>query len=212
MYEFTSTVLEANNYQIFKINVNAIRNNAIVKVTLQSTNTGGIGRTSGSYMLVSVTRVDGNAGFSIHQHINGDMTISEPVVSGTEVIFGAFVSNNGTGVNIGYGCRVEVISSNPSAFTFTTIAPGTAHSGTANSNTNRLFTSGSERMRITSAGDVGIGTTTPGAKLEVNGTVLVSSTNNLTVRSITTGAAATSGTITGTWTLTAGSKLAEASI
>jgi hypothetical protein len=66
---------------------------------------------------------------------------------------------------------------------------------------------GAEAMRITSAGNVGIGTTTPGAKLEVNGTVLVSSTNNLTVRSITTGAAATSGTITGTWTLTAGSKL-----
>jgi hypothetical protein len=79
--------------------------------------------------------------------------------------------------------------------------------GSVNNNALQLGTNSNIRMTVAAGGNVGIGTDSPGAKLEVNGTVLVSSTNNLTVRSITTGAAATSGTITGTWTLTAGSKL-----
>ena len=41
-----------------------------------------------------------------------------------------------------------------------------------------LLSGGSERMRITSAGNVGIGTTSPGAKLDVNGDALI---NGLTV-------------------------------
>jgi hypothetical protein len=41
----------------------------------------------------------------------------------------------------------------------------------------------------------------------VTGPLTVATTNNLTVRTITTGANTTSGTITGNWTLTAGSRL-----
>jgi hypothetical protein len=46
-----------------------------------------------------------------------------------------------------------------------------------------------ERMRITSAGDVGIGTTSPGAKLDVNGNVIITtsgSVNNLLLTSTDT--------------------------
>ena len=43
----------------------------------------------------------------------------------------------------------------------------------------RFFTSASEHMRITSGGDVGIGTTSPGAKLDVNGDIFLSETGRL---------------------------------
>ena len=40
-------------------------------------------------------------------------------------------------------------------------------------NTITLITAGNERMRITSAGNVGIGTTSPGQKLDVNGNIKI---------------------------------------
>lgn len=45
----------------------------------------------------------------------------------------------------------------------------------------RMFSNSSERMRITSAGDVGIGTTAPGAKLEINGGVLGGTSGDQTI-------------------------------
>ena len=45
-------------------------------------------------------------------------------------------------------------------------------------NTFCITTAGSERMRITSTGNVGIGTTSPGSKLEVNGTVNINNSGD----------------------------------
>jgi hypothetical protein len=65
------------------------------------------------------------------------------------------------------------------------------------SQTNMLFSTGgnTERMRITSTGNVGIGTASPEAKLDVNGAVFINSNytgsnaaaNDLTIGKITTG-------------------------
>ena len=45
--------------------------------------------------------------------------------------------------------------------------------GTLTNHPETFWTSGSERMRITAAGNVGIGTTSPGAKLDVNGNTII---------------------------------------
>jgi hypothetical protein len=51
----------------------------------------------------------------------------------------------------------------------------------ADSNHMYFSTATTERMRITSAGDVGIGTTAPGAKLEINGGALGGTSGNQTI-------------------------------
>ena len=50
---------------------------------------------------------------------------------------------------------------------------GAVDYGTLSNNSVRFNSNGSEKMRITSAGNVGIGVTNPGAKLDVVGTMSV---------------------------------------
>jgi hypothetical protein len=50
--------------------------------------------------------------------------------------------------------------------------------GVAWSSAGALTNAGTERMRITDTGDVGIGTTTPGSKLDVNGELRIGNTVN----------------------------------
>jgi len=63
----------------------------------------------------------------------------------------------------------------------------------------------SETVRIQATGNVGIGNAAPTHKLSVNGTAAIST--SLQVANITTGANTTAGSITGNWTLTAGSRM-----
>jgi hypothetical protein len=70
---------------------------------------------------------------------------------------------------------IRTINNNGTAY-FGTIADGT---GVIESNTSLKFTTGSsftERMRIDSSGRLGIGTTSPSYKLQVNGTAYINET------------------------------------
>jgi hypothetical protein len=73
---------------------------------------------------------------------------------------------------------------------------------TSNNIPTLFYNSGSERMRITNAGDVGIGTTSPSAKLHVSSTgettLTIDSTSSGTARINLTGAGGGAGAITST--------------
>ena len=88
---------------------------------------------------------------------------------------------------------------------FYKVGTGAMSIGTTGANYLQFVTNGSEGLRILSGGNVGIGNSAPTHKLSVTGTAAISS--SLQVANITTGANTTAGSITGNWTLTAGSRL-----
>jgi hypothetical protein len=152
VYEFSGTILENNNYQIFKVTIGDIRINALLRIRLMATNTAGIGRPNASTMEVSVGKIDGNAYFYVKNQDSGDISLSLPVASGNDVIFGAFTNNNGTAQNLGYTCVVELVSNDAlGSFTFTDIAAGTAHTGDSSFRTYRKYIADTSILEATTS-------------------------------------------------------------
>jgi hypothetical protein len=105
------------------------------------------------------------------------------------------------------GSRSAFFALDSGGFTLLTGAGQTGNGmyASAGSNFTALYTASTERMRITSAGDVGIGTTTPSTKLDVNGTSNFS--DNMTLSRTNT-----AGSLTGITVTNAGTSSAYAGI
>ena len=69
------------------------------------------------------------------------------------------------------GCFTEYQENGTNAFRVGSDASEGGFFNQTNAKPIRIFINSAERMRITSGGDIGIGTTSPGAKLEVNGAI-----------------------------------------
>jgi len=171
----------SSNYQIFRINSSE-------KLRIINNGNVGIGTTSPNAKLAvnGNLRVEGNtSGTSASFGGSGDFAIDAPGVSG-----GRFIVKHSTG-NVGIGTtspgyKLDIQGSSPFLRINNTaetdagiIFQDSADTGQSasikyNSSDNSLsfsnFSSNTERMRITSGGNVGIGTTNPNARLNVKST------------------------------------------
>lgn len=104
--------------------------------------------------------------FANNTVVMGQYGTNALVVSGSKVGIG---TTSPSGKLTVYGDQVEW--GNTSSLGFLGYTGGDALVGAIGSRNFALYTNASERMRITSGGNVGIGTTTPSEKLDVNGYV-----------------------------------------
>jgi hypothetical protein len=131
-----------------------------------------------------------------------------------DAIIGMTINNTNTGgnarsnMNIGSG-QIYTMSTGDNAFIFRSISQNSAGINLIAANTGaniRLSTANTERMRILGSGNVGINTISPNATLDVNGTVIITTslttgsvfatnvtTSNMVSTSITTGSINASG-------------------
>ena len=116
--------------------------------------------------------VSGNGTLGGNETVAGSSTVAGAVQAGTAVTVDAAGGNTGTtaanALRFGAGNTGEGIASKRSS--------GGNQSGLD------FYTSSAARMSITNGGNVGIGTSSPGQALEVNGNVLVSSANDYLLR------------------------------
>ena len=92
--------------------------------------------------------------------ITGALTVSSSITSSSNVVGGSFYSN-AVAANYGFS------NSDASIILYNATGSG------GNTKTITLNTDNTERLRVTSAGNIGIGTSAPSAKLEVNGSILI---------------------------------------
>ena len=118
--------------------------------------TGGVG-TNNNYPFTILS----NGGERIRFLTNGDIGINQSTVTG---VFGRTVSV--TGPN---GATFRFAGATVSGYVFSSDGLGYAGISTETNHHLILATNSTERVRVTSSGDVGIGITTPTAKLDVNG-------------------------------------------
>ena len=152
-------VTENTHYQRFKLTADVIRSSAYVKVTIQPRSGGGITDMNGATLEGSIWRADGGAQFALTLINNaawgtGGVSLSEPVASGNDIIFGVVVGNNGTGSTYDVACKVELIGNTDYAFTYSEIAGTTAATGTNPGQGHFFYSSGSQLLGMDSGGTV----------------------------------------------------------
>jgi hypothetical protein len=169
----TDTITSAKMNNI--IDETTFTSDAIQGTTLQvvspgklAVNAGGI--TSNELATNSVTSdkiVDGTI-------VNADINASA-AIAGTKISPNFGTQNITTTGNVSLAnagsCIVQANSDTVSGQLYSSSSNSSVAIGAVSNNPLVIFTNNAERMRITNAGDVGIGTTTPSTKLQVNGTV-----------------------------------------
>jgi hypothetical protein len=160
-WSLSTTMLENNTYQRFKVTINDTRVAAQVRIRASINADAGISFHTGSEMLISVGRADGGAFATLQYAFSGsNIAITEPQTSGNDVIFGLTVSNNGTGTAPNVDVVVDYLSASPTSFVWTGVT-GTTAGGTSLLGKSKLAPAGIANAVVINSAGLGLGNTSP---------------------------------------------------
>ena len=176
-----TSIPENTSYRRLRININAIRSSARIRLTVTPENTAGVAAMVGSVLEGDIWRADGGAVIVLTSIQNGGRPVSagairllEPTTSGGAIFFGFAAGNNGTSVTYNVAVKLEMVTMSPENFTFEEVTGTTPHTGDDVTGTAFYSGDGARRLDIDSDGNVGIGTTIPENPLHVNNTTATS--------------------------------------